>query len=290
VFTRQRFGGNQLAVVPDARGLTTQQMQAIAREFNYAETTFVLPPSSEENDAEVRIFTPAREVPFAGHPNVGTAFVLATLGQVHGKQIGDALRFEEKAGLVRLFIRYDGSGQPVSTEFTAPAGLQLSDGVPIRHVAAAAGLEPTQIAATHHMPRIASVGLPFTVAELPNLETLAQAKPNLAAFDEHFAKLTGDALYLYARTGNNSIQARMFAPLHGVVEDAATGSAAAALTALLAHLAEDMDGTYPIIISQGREVGRPSTIEGSADKANGSVTAVRVGGPSVVVMDGALTV
>ena len=100
VFTDRQFGGNQLAVLPDARGLSAEQMQAIAREFNFAESTFVLPPESPGNDAHVRIFTPAREVPFAGHPNVGTAFVLASLGQSHGRPVGDVLRFEEEAGLV----------------------------------------------------------------------------------------------------------------------------------------------------------------------------------------------
>lgn len=290
VFTTQRFGGNQLAVIPDARGLTTAQMQTIAREFNFAESTFVLPPASPENDAQVRIFMPGREVPFAGHPNVGTAYVLAMLGQVHGKQVGGTLRFEEEAGLVPLTIARDAAGTPVSTEFTAPAALEVGDEVPVAHVAQAARLTEHQVSQTNHTPRMASAGLPFTIAELPDLATLAAIKPDLPAFDTHFAGLPGDAIYFYVRTGNQSVQARMFAPLHGVLEDSATGSAAAALTGFLAQLNPAASGTFPVSITQGVEMGRPSLIQGSADKADGAVTAVRVGGPSIAVMEGFLQV
>lgn len=290
VFTDRRFGGNQLAVLPDARGLSAEQMQAIAREFNYSETTFVLPPASAENDAQVRIFTPGREVPFAGHPNVGTAHALALLGQVHGTPVGDTLRFEEQAGLVRLSIVRDGAGAPVGTEFTAPAALEVADAVPAEQVAAAAGLPVAAIATERHMPQTASVGLPFTLAEVADLEALGQVKADLAAFDTHFAGRAGDALYLYVRTGERTVQARMLAPLHGVIEDPATGSAAAALTGFLAHLAADKDGTLPLTIAQGLEMGRPSRIRGAADKSGGTVTAVRIGGPSVAVAEGFLTV
>ena len=290
VFTNQRFGGNQLAVIPDARGLTTEQMQTITREFNFAESTFVLLPASPENDAQVRIFTPGREVPFAGHPNVGTGYVLAALGQVQGKPVADTLRFEEKAGLVTLTITRDAAGSPISTEFTAPAALELGDAVPAAHVAQAAGMTEQQIVQTNHTPRMASVGLPFTIAELPDLATLGAAKPDHAAFDQHFTRLPGDAIYFYVRTGSDSVQARMFAPLHGVLEDSATGSAAAALTGFLAHLNPAESGSFPVSITQGVEMGRPSLIHGSADKADGLVTAVRVGGPSVPVMEGFIQV
>lgn len=290
VFTERRFGGNQLAVLPDARGLSAEQMQAVAREFNFAETTFVLPPSAPENDAQVRIFTPGREVPFAGHPNVGTGYVLALLGQVHGRPVGDALRFEEGAGVVALTITRGRDGKPLRTEFTAPAALDVGAEVQAAHVAAACGLLPEQIATGRHAPRAASVGLPFTLAEVPDLAALAAAKPDLAAFDRHFANLPGDAVFLYARTGDGRVQARMFAPLHGVIEDAATGSASAALAGFLAHLDPAPDGTFDVAITQGLEMGRPSLIHGSADKSGGQVTAVRVGGPSVPVMEGFLQI
>ena len=290
VFTDHRFGGNQLAVIPDARGLTTEQMQAITREFNFAESTFVLPPTSPDNDAQVRIFTAAREVPFAGHPNVGTGFVLAALGQVQGKPVRDALRFEEKAGVVTVTIERDASGAPVGTELTAPAPLELGDEVPAAHVAHAGGLEEQQIVQRNHAPRMASVGLPFTIAELPDLATLAAIKPDLGAFDRHFASLPGDAVYYYVKTSAQSVQARMFAPLHGVLEDSATGSAAAALIGFLAQLNPARSGTFPVSIIQGFEMGRPSLIRGSADKDDDFVTAVRVGGPSVAVMEGFLQV
>jgi len=229
VFTDRRFGGNQLAVLPDARGLSAEQMQAIAREFNYSETTFVLPPASPENDAHVRIFTPGQEVPFAGHPNVGTAYALALRGLVHGKPVSDALQFEEMAGLVLLSIARDDAGHPLTTEFTAPARLELGEVVLVEQVAAAAGVPVAAIATARHAPQTASVGLPFTLAEVTDLEALAQVKPDLTAFDKHFAARTGDALYLYVRTGGQAVQARMLAPLHGVIEDPATGSAAAAI-------------------------------------------------------------
>lgn len=112
VFSERRFGGNPLAVIADARGLATEQMQAIAGEFNLAETTFVLPPKNTAHTGEVRIFTPRAELPFAGHPNVGTAFVLATQGKSFGRSVGDPLLFEEKAGLVRLDLFKDGTRSP----------------------------------------------------------------------------------------------------------------------------------------------------------------------------------
>ncbi|MCA8926445.1 MAG: PhzF family phenazine biosynthesis protein [Alphaproteobacteria bacterium] len=290
VFTERRFGGNQLAVLPDARGLSTEQMQAIAREFNYSETTFVLPASAAENDARVRIFTPAREVPFAGHPNVGTAHALALLGRVQGRPVGDVLRFEEEAGLVTLSIARDGMGAPLATEFTAPAALELGESVPLAHVAAASGLPADAFSTSRHTPQTASVGLPFTLAEVRDLAALAAVKPDLAAFETHFAGRSGDALYLYVRTGAHQVQARMLAPLHGVIEDPATGSAAAALTGFLAHLDAKSDGTVPLTIAQGLEMGRPSLIQGAADKSGNQVAAVRVGGPSVAAMEGFLTV
>jgi trans-2,3-dihydro-3-hydroxyanthranilate isomerase len=290
VFTDRRFGGNQLAVLPDARGLTAEQMQAIAREFNYSETTFVLPSRTSDSDALVRIFTPSREVPFAGHPNVGTAYVLAELGQVHGKAIRDRLCFEEAAGMVPLTILRSPDGSTIATEFTAPAPLEIGKAVPDADVAAAAGLAPEQITTVRHSPLHASGGLPFTVAELPDLATLAMAKPNAAAFDDLFRDRAGDALYLYVRTGDGQVQARMFAPRHGVSEDAATGSAAAALSGLLAHLSEAIEGRHDVTISQGIEMGRPSLIQGSADKQDGNVVAVRVGGPSIATMEGILTI
>jgi trans-2,3-dihydro-3-hydroxyanthranilate isomerase len=290
VFTDRRFGGNQLAVLPDARGLTAEQMQVIAREFNFAESTFVLPPADPQNDAHLRIFTPGREVPFAGHPNIGTAYALAMIGQVQGKRVGDVLRFEEHAGLVKMAINRDGAGYPQSTELTAPAPLAVGKPMPVAHVCAAAGLPPDTIVEARHTAQTVSVGLPFTIVELTSLDALAAVKPDLAAFDRHFAGEEGDALYLYVRTGDACVQARMFAPLHGVIEDPATGSAAAALTGYLAHIEATDAGTFPLTIAQGLEMGRPSVIHGVAEKSKGIVQVVRVGGPSVAVMEGFLTV
>ena len=290
VFTDRQFGGNQLAVLPDARGLSAEQMQAIAREFNFAESTFVLPPDSPENDAHVRIFTPAREVPFAGHPNVGTAFVLASLGQSHGRPVGDVLRFEEEAGLVPVSVYRDADGAIASTEFTAPVGLSVGEEVPPTEVAAACGVTVQDIVCERHPPKTASVGLPFTLAELSSTAALTGARPDSGAFEKHFSSREGDAVFLYTWTDDNAVSARMFAPMHGVTEDPATGSASAAATAFLAQLVGPADGEFRLSITQGVDMGRPSLILGNASVVGGKVESVRVGGPSVPVMDGFLTI
>src|SRR4051794_22992688 len=167
VFTDRAFGGNPLAVVLDAGKLSTAQMQAIATEFNYSETTFVLPPKDAAHDAQVRIFTVRKELPFAGHPNVGTAFVLAT----QAKTPPARLLFEELAGLVPVAIRQEG-GKAVSTELTAPQPLQRLTSVGAEQVAACLSLSAFDISVDHHVPQIVSVGTPFLVAEVSSREAL----------------------------------------------------------------------------------------------------------------------
>lgn len=286
VFTNQMFGGNPLAVVLEAEGLTTQQMQSVAREFNYSETTFVLPPKDAANTAELRIFTPAREVPFAGHPNIGSAVAVAREGTLFGRKIGGEIAFEEKAGLVRIALQRK-DGEPVGARLTAPAGLSLGQTVDPVIVAACADLPPDAVVTKAHKPLIASVGLEFTVAELESPEALARAEVGMP---QAFSKLPGPGhdLMLYAHEGEGKVAARMFAPLDGVPEDPATGSACAALMGLLAHLDARGDGEIERTIRQGVEMGRPSRIAASAVKSGGAVTAVRVGGNCAPVMDGTL--
>jgi trans-2,3-dihydro-3-hydroxyanthranilate isomerase len=179
VFTDQQFGGNPLAVFPDAKGLSTAQMQAIAAEFNLAETTFVLPPQKPEHTAQVRIFTPRAEMPFAGHPNVGTAFVLARLGECHGRPIGgDTLAFEEIAGLVRMTLLKQGSAI-IGAQLAAPQPLVIGDTVPCEVVAEACALDAAAIETRHHQPCIASCGAPFVMAELKSREAARQGHGNL---------------------------------------------------------------------------------------------------------------
>jgi trans-2,3-dihydro-3-hydroxyanthranilate isomerase len=288
VFTERRFGGNQLAVLPDAAGLSSEQMQRIAREFNYSETTFVLPAEDAAHTHKVRIFTPGAEIPFAGHPNIGTAFVLAAIGSLPAAG-GDTLQvvFEEAAGPVPVAIRYL-DDQPVYCELTAPQALTLGAMLPVEAVAASVGLCPDAVVTSTHPPRVASAGLPFLLVELRDRRALAEGRVQ----DEHAALLQlcgGEGLHLYTRdTGvpGVDLRARMYAPLHGVAEDPATGSANVALAGLLAACAPEADGTFAWRIAQGIEMGRPSLLEASAIKRGGGVETVRIGGRSVMVCDG----
>src|SRR5579862_3783519 len=186
VFTEHPFGGNPLAVMLDARGLTTAQMQAIAAEFNLAETTFVLPPRDPAHTAEVRIFTPRAEMPFAGHPNIGTAFALATLGNEEERIASDPLLFEEKAGLVRLDLVKDG-GSVIGARLAAPQPLTRGDDIAAEIIARACSLNARDIETSGHAPCIASCGAPFVLAEVKTRTALAAARPQTELFLEHLA-------------------------------------------------------------------------------------------------------
>jgi len=297
VFTERAFSGNPVAVVPDAKGLSTDEMHRVAAEFNYSESTFVLPPDDPSHTARVRIFTPKDEIPFAGHPNVGTAFAIAHLAERNGKTIGPTLLFEEGAGLVPVELLRDGPGRVAGATLTAPQPLTLGQRVPPASVAECVGLEPEVIVTSRHEPVIASVGLPFVIAEVA-LEALGRAKPNPAAFvhaANRFPTRPGRfSVHLYARvTGATevmSLQARMFAPMSGLLEDPATGSANGALAALLAGIAPEPDAVFTFDVRQGVEMGRPSRLTATALKQGGSVTRVRVGGPCVAIMEGEFVV
>jgi trans-2,3-dihydro-3-hydroxyanthranilate isomerase len=288
VFTDRQFGGNPLAVFPDATGLPAEQMQAIAAEFNLAETTFVLPPQTPEHTARVRIFTPRAEMPFAGHPNVGTAFVLARLGECHGRPIaGDTLAFEEIAGLVRMDIQKQAS-TITGARLASPQPLAVGDAIPCEVIAQACSIAVDDIETRHHQPRIASCGVPLVMVELKSRETLAAAQPRADVFARHLPRdrATGIHLYVHAKHDGIDIQARMFAPLVGVPEDPATGSANVALIGLLAALASESDLRLERKIAQGVDMGRPSLLEASAEKRQGKVTATYISGSCVPVMQG----
>ncbi len=290
VFTDRQFGGNPLAVFPDAKNLSAEQMQAIAAEFNLAETTFVLPPQKPEHTAQVRIFTPRAEMPFAGHPNVGTAFVLARLGECHGRPIeGETLAFEEIAGLVRMTLLKQGSAF-VGARLAAPQPLVIGDTVPGEIVAEACSLTAADIETGHHQPCIASCGAPFVMVELKSREALAAAQPRAEVFARHLPRDRVNGIHLYVHTGRDGvdIQARMFAPAHGIAEDPATGSANVALIGLLAALAPEPDVRLAKKIAQGVDRGRPSLLEASAEKRQGKVTATYIGGSCVPVMQGVI--
>jgi len=269
VFTTTRFGGNPLAVFPDARGMTDAEMQVLAREFNYSETTFVLPPAQPAHTARVRIFTPAAEMPFAGHPNVGTAWALAE----HARD--DKLMHEELA--------HDAAGTLTAATIAAPQPLTTFERYPVEAIAPLAGLSPADIVTDRHAPIRASVGNPFLIAEV-TLEALARARPDataaraLAAANPH---LNGRAsLYVYAQDGAR-IRTRMFSPTVG--EDPATGSAATPLAALLLALSGESRGAWEMV--QGVEMGRPSLLLTTAYQAGDGIRAT-VGGACVPVFTG----
>ena len=287
VFTDRAFGGNQLAVVLDAQGLSTAQMQAIAVEFNYAETTFVLPPRDAANDAQVRIFTVTSELPFAGHPNVGTAFVLAK----EAAKPPARLKFEEGAGLVPLEVLTQG-GKVVGAELTAPQPLKRMTEASAEQAAACISLSAADIRTDRQAPQIISVGMPFLVTELTSREALRKAKPNADAFARVFPVDGAFAIYFYTRDvppGEKpcDLQARMFFPaLSGLTEDPATGSATVALAALLADLDPARDGELRLRIGQGFDMGRPSVLLTRVVKQGGKIITAHVGGGCVTMMEG----
>lgn len=285
VFTDRRFGGNPLAVIPDARGLTGEQMQAIAAEFNLAETTFVLPPKDGAHHAQVRIFTPKAEMPFAGHPNVGTAYVLAHAGHILGRALGgDRLTFEEIAGLVAMeLLKRD--GHVYGARLKAPQPLNLGAPVAIEQVAAACGLSPDDIETQTHAPRLAGCGNWFVFAELKSREDLRRAMYVTDAFTRDFPMNKTIGIHLYVRTGDDGVdmQSRMFAPLYGVPEDPATGSANVALVGLIA--ASERKERLRLRIGQGVDMGRPSLLEAEAMRAGDGYECF-IGGACVPVMRG----
>jgi trans-2,3-dihydro-3-hydroxyanthranilate isomerase len=287
VFTDRPFGGNPLAVVTDAQGLSTERMQAIAAEFNYAETTFVLPPKDPAHTAEVRIFTPKAEMPFAGHPNVGTAYVLA-----HANAgAGDRMVFEEKAGLVHMELIRE-AGIVIATRLAAPQPLSFGEEISVDLVAAACALKPGDIRLDVHPPKVASCGAGLLFVELSSRAVLAAAAPRADIFAREFPRdrFVGIHLYVQAKEGERDIQTRMFAPEHGILEDPATGGANVALIGLLAHHRPEADLVLAKTIGQGFDMGRPSVLQASAEKKNGKVVACYIGGRCVPMMTGTLTI
>lgn len=297
VFTQTRFGGNQLAVLPEAAGLSTEQMQAITREFNYSESTFVLPPENAANDARVRIFTPSREIPFAGHPNLGTAHVLSAIGSSGRHGDGEkTLRFEELAGVVPVHVRFEG-GAPVYCELTAPQKLELGPEMKgetdVAELAHALSLTPDDIVTESHFPRSASVGLPFLCVELRDRDALARSQVRVDSWIPYSERVACNSVHLYTRdTGTDKfdLRCRMYARMGSIREDPATGSANCALAGMLASLAGESSGTFTYRIAQGMEMGRPSALFASVEKQGGSVAEVRIGGTSVSVAEGFIDV
>ncbi len=289
VFTEVRFGGNPLAVLPDARGLSDAQMQQIAAEFGYSESAFVLPPANPSNTRRVRIFTPRCELPFAGHPNVGTAFVLASEGYVATQEETLQLRFEEIAGTVPVTVTFD-AGRPKTCVLAAPKPLELGTTFEPAAAAHALSLSETDLSLDNHAPLVASVGVPFVMIAVKDARALARATASAASLQAVFGAVAEVHIYtLNPSTSGVDIQARMYAPGMGIEEDPATGSANCALAGLLAHCGQDDDDDYKFRVAQGIEMGRPSLMQADADKRAGKIVETRIGGCSTAVTEGSIS-
>jgi trans-2,3-dihydro-3-hydroxyanthranilate isomerase len=287
VFTEQRLAGNPLAVVMNADALDGERMQSIAREFNLSETVFVLKPRSGA-DARVRIFTPTHELPFAGHPTVGSACLLAELGVFESGERIDVV-LEEEVGAVPVTIRRS-AGRALHAQLSTAVLPSFSAAIAgVDELAALLGLQPDDIETVNDAPRGASCGVPYNLVPLRSIEALGRSCLQPVLLEKLGDKLWSQSFYLYCHDATpNSLRARMYAPDLGVGEDPATGSAAAALCGHLADRDEHADGTLSWSIRQGVEMQRPSLIEIQADKRAGRITAVRVGGYAVRVASGHL--
>jgi trans-2,3-dihydro-3-hydroxyanthranilate isomerase len=288
VFAEAPLQGNPAAIVFDADALDGPRMQAIAREFNLSETAFILKPQDPAHTAQVRLFTPGNEVPFAGHPNIGAAFALASDRPL----TGDALVFEEKAGLVRLRLERDGE-RVLGASLTAPQTVSTEPGPSPAAIAAALSLREADIVTVAHPPITASVGLPFLFVEVANLEALGRARVDLPAFDRVRQSHGIEGVHLYVKwpsADGARIQARNLSPYDGIGEDPATGSATASLAALLAELDPRAACDFHLEARQGLEMGRPSLLHGYAQKRGSKVAPPRISGRCVAVMQGKISI
>jgi trans-2,3-dihydro-3-hydroxyanthranilate isomerase len=290
VFTARRFAGNPLAVVLDADGLDTAAMQAIAREFNYPETVFVLPPLDPAHRARLRIFTPARELPFAGHPTVGTAVLLARLDGGSGSSGTRDIVLEEDVGIVPCTVELlgDGGGR---ARFGLPR-LPMPAGDPPDEAAIATSLRlaPGDLGFGALRPSCWSAGNPFVFVPVASLAAIGRCRPDGDALD----RAVGDrGVYVFCAETvepGHDFHARMFGIRLGIREDPATGSAAAAFAGLLAARGNLPDGEHAIAIEQGYEMGRPSLIRLTLVLAGGRLVAAAVGGDAVIVMQGTIEI
>lgn len=302
VFTNRALGGNPLAVFPDAPVLKDQLMQDIARELNLSETVFVRPAADSRHDAALRIFTPSVELPFAGHPTVGSALVLARLEKLPGaRRSGDVMEivFEEGVGPIPVTVRLR-DGKPTFAQFTTAKLPSFQPAASADTLAEALGLSLDEIGFAREgivqTPQIASCGVPFVCVPLRDLAALGRARVNAIAVERLLktAAATGfpDGLSFYLYTpgeaGPDSLRTRMYGSGVGIAEDPATGSAAAALAGVLAARDPRREGTLRWAIHQGHEMRRPSLIEIEADKRENAIQAVRVGGSAVVIGSGEL--
>jgi trans-2,3-dihydro-3-hydroxyanthranilate isomerase len=292
VFTDTRFAGNPLAIVPDGSGLDDAEMQRIAREFNLSETVFILPPENEAHSARVRIFTPGRELPFAGHPTVGTAIFLAQQMTGNSEREEDAIIvLEEGVGPVRVGVRLRPGEAPFAELDVPVLPEEVDKAAPGDRLAAALGLAPNDIGFENHVATQFSSGVPFTFVPVRDLDAIGRAVPRIQHWREAFGDHDHPNAFVYCRqTAHKSaaFHARMFAPTMGIPEDPATGAAAAAFAGVVIKFDTPPDGVHSGIIEQGYEMGRPSNIFQELEVEAGKLAKVRIGGHAVRVMEGEL--
>lgn len=295
VFTDASLAGNPLAVVEGGEGLDTEAMQRVAREFNLSETVFVAPPSKPHHSAAVRIFTPGHELPFAGHPTVGTAIALAEARFDRVEAETDVLIvLEEAIGAVRCGVRLRPDGG--FAEFDLPRLPEEQHTALDREaLAAALGIAATEIGFENHVPTVWSAGVPYVFVPVANLGVAAKARVSLASWSEIAPEIDGHVAdcYVYCRDTINhdcNFHARMFSPFSGIGEDPATGSAVAAFAGAVHAFDEPGDGLLRLWIEQGIEMGRPSRIRLEIDVDGGRINGVRIGGSAVKVAEGRMTI
>lgn len=286
VFTEKNFEGNQLAVFPSAEGITDENMQKIAKEFNYSETTFVT-STEEKNIKNVRIFTPESEVDFAGHPNIGTAMLLALIGEYSDEKQIDVI-FKEKVGDVPLRIFFENS-KPQNAELSvAKLPEEGSDILSLEQIAKAISLNASDIVSSEQ-PLAFSCGLQFLFVPIINLDKLKQATLNYEQWKNNISKSWAPQLFLFTNETvlpNSNFHARMFAPALGISEDPATGSAVAALAGYISKFLEKNDGMFSYVVEQGFEINRPSIIEMSFTQKNQKIESVKIKGNAVIFSEG----
>lgn len=289
VFTERPLGGNPLAVVLEAQGLDDAAMQHITREFNLSETVFVLPPRDPNHRARLRIFTCAHELPFAGHPTVGAAVALA----LETRLSSGTMLLEETVGTLRCEVATQGqASRKGNATFIVPRQSVLEEvEVSRQQCADALSLSLADIGFDAHRPVVASAGVPFLFVPVANLTALARARMDEVAFIRSLGAF-GEAMYLYTidDEGDADFRSRMFSPGLGIVEDPATGAAAAAFPAVLMDAEARVDAKHRVRIDQGFEMGRPSRINLGFTVKGGVVTEATIGGAAVVIAEGVLHV
>jgi trans-2,3-dihydro-3-hydroxyanthranilate isomerase len=295
VFTDHQHGGNPLAVIPDARGLSDRQMLAITREFNYSETIFVFPAEAKNHTRRVRIYTPGGELPFAGHPTIGCAFVLALTGEIPLSGNETKIVLEENVGPIPVVIRCS-DGRPVFAQLTAAQMPEINDPPPPpEKLCEVLSLEPSHIVADDMIePEAVSCGVPYLFIPIKKPEMLSWVKVDPVKWEQTLRGYWAPDIFVFSTDSwegifeGGNIKARMFAPGLGIGEDPATGSACAALGGFLALRSEKREGTLSWSVDQGVEMGRPSRLEVEVDRRSGQLAAIRVGGMSVLVSSGTL--